>query len=162
VYSALAPASSDDVIRVIRTQIAILCGINDQFLYGRSGSGRPIPNARNAFASSRLPAASSRSAATGGEWVGVDDPEDLPDTSCYVEVNCHAARQLAGIEARADSAIRLRIRQSANAVYQADLARSGQHEAVRAPGELVGSSRAVPLEQVAGAVVLQAGVKGWR
>jgi len=66
---------------------------------------------------------------------------------------------LACVEARAYSSIALEVGERLNAVYEPDHAGSSHDEAIRASGEFVLVGDAIPLEQVAGAVVLQAGVK---
>src|SRR5262249_40095821 len=67
--------------------------------------------------------------------------------------------QLSGVEAGAYSAIRLAVRQHTDTVYQGDDAGSAQPEVVRASGELVRAGGRVPLEDVSGGVILQAGVE---
>ena len=98
-------------------------------------------------------------AGTGRSRISVHDSKGLPDPLSYHQVNCRIACQLAGVKAGAYSATRLEIGERLNTIYQLGHTCSRDHEAVRASGELVLAGRAIPLQQVAGAIVLQAGVE---
>src|SRR5215471_21538123 len=78
----------------------------------------------------------------------------------YFLSHIRASGQLARVEQRANKSIRFRIHQRSNAIHQPYFSRPRESEPVRpAMGKRVIASCRIPLQEVAGGVVFNAGIR---